>query len=369
MRPDCRGIIVIPALNEAAYIEHALATIFTSVHVLDNPYLFEIYIVDNGSTDGTPGIVKNFIKKHDNCYLLSEKLRGIGYARNTGVRFGLQRDLSRAKKQHDTFWIISTDADVSVPKEWLQRWLMLFDIYRKGIIAGRNTFPVNLQEAYPNAAYVMKYIGRKIDIAEKIFGAINTNGNNMAIDKSTYAVIGPFQQPSIILSSGKKANLAGEDWDIGTRARIMGKTVYINDLPVVLSDRRFRSDPKKFLEGIAYEVKFLKVNASVHKPDIKYSEIEAFVHIATHRQCMHNIEKPILASPNLLKEPAVKYFLGKQLQQRIRKWIGNELKPNMLYERNDFILGYLLSFHKQFGQDICERLLTYNLEVRNEKYI
>lgn len=78
--------IVVPLYNKFHYIEQCLDSIKNSVHNLD----WECIVVDDGSTDGSTDIAKNFC--NDNCdrFTYVQCLRNHGlypsYARNIGIR-------------------------------------------------------------------------------------------------------------------------------------------------------------------------------------------------------------------------------------------------------------------------------------------
>ncbi len=82
---DVRVSVVIPAHNEAGYIEAALASVIAQ----DYPsHCLECIVVDNASTDGTARIVKEFAARHEGLDLriVTEPLLGIARAKNRGAR-------------------------------------------------------------------------------------------------------------------------------------------------------------------------------------------------------------------------------------------------------------------------------------------
>lgn len=93
--------VVIPARNE----EKTLPRLLKSLNAQDFPKSeFEVVVVDNNSTDQTANIARLF-----GARVVSEKKRGIPFARDTGIRY--------AKGEI----IVGTDADCLLPKNFLRR--------------------------------------------------------------------------------------------------------------------------------------------------------------------------------------------------------------------------------------------------------
>lgn len=76
--------IVICSYNRAQYIGDALDSLYNQTSSLSE---FEVLLVDNNSTDGTPGIYKTWREQHPdgNFQYLSEHRQGASFARNTGA--------------------------------------------------------------------------------------------------------------------------------------------------------------------------------------------------------------------------------------------------------------------------------------------
>ncbi|WP_157553602.1 glycosyltransferase family 2 protein, partial [Nocardia uniformis] len=92
--------VVVPAFNEAPSIVRTLESL------VEQQAVDEIIVVDNGSEDGTAGIVLEFIASHPKVELITQPQRGVSSARNAGF------DSARG-----TF-IARTDADTCVAADW-----------------------------------------------------------------------------------------------------------------------------------------------------------------------------------------------------------------------------------------------------------
>lgn len=78
--------IVVPLYNKFHYIEQCLNSIKNSIHEID----WECIVVDDGSTDGSTEIAKNFCNENHDRFTYVQCLRNHGpypsYARNIGIR-------------------------------------------------------------------------------------------------------------------------------------------------------------------------------------------------------------------------------------------------------------------------------------------
>ena len=100
--------IVIPAYNEERRILPTLQRIVS--YLGDQPYSWDVLVVDDGSTDNTAALVQEFETSHPNISLLSIPHRGKGWAVRSGMlhtkaeyRFLFDADLSMPIDQLDRF--------------------------------------------------------------------------------------------------------------------------------------------------------------------------------------------------------------------------------------------------------------------------
>ncbi len=108
--PKNRFSIIIPFRNEA----HNLPNLLNSLSALKYPAeLFEIILVNDDSEDGFTEIIENYTKQHPalNLFLLQN---------NRKTNSPKKDALNTAINISNFEWIVTTDADCSVPKLWLQ---------------------------------------------------------------------------------------------------------------------------------------------------------------------------------------------------------------------------------------------------------
>ncbi|OJV19023.1 MAG: dolichyl-phosphate beta-D-mannosyltransferase [Dyadobacter sp. 50-39] len=102
---DC--IVVIPTYNELENVEAIIRKVFS----LNHP--FDLLIIDDGSPDGTAGIVKELMKEFSGLHLVERKGKlGLGTAYIHGFKWALERGYN---------YIFEMDADFSHPPEDLVR--------------------------------------------------------------------------------------------------------------------------------------------------------------------------------------------------------------------------------------------------------
>lgn len=99
---NTRNLVIIPTYNEKENIEAIINAVF------ELPRRFEVLIIDDNSPDGTAGIVKNLMTKHQGLLHILERegKLGLGTAYITGFKWA-------TKNGYD--YIFEMDADFSHP--------------------------------------------------------------------------------------------------------------------------------------------------------------------------------------------------------------------------------------------------------------
>jgi glycosyltransferase involved in cell wall biosynthesis len=161
--------IVIPTKNNGDILEKCLI----SIQNLDYPKEeIETIIVDGHSTDGTVEIAKKY-----GCKIVYEDIGTRGGACNIGV-----------KNANGEFkFIVFTDADCVVPKNWLKNLVKHFNSEKIACVGGPNVTPKDDTEFAKCVGVVLSFLskpgsryGFNIDRVTETF---HNSGCNVAIEK------------------------------------------------------------------------------------------------------------------------------------------------------------------------------------------
>jgi len=175
---------------------------------------FEVVLVDNNCTDDTVKIAKTFEKKL-NLKIIHEKQKGRGAARYAGFR---------AAKGNIIF---STDADAIVPSVWIGKLLGYFS--DNHIVAVTGTFKI-IDSGKSKNTFLSISQPLCMRVYRLLFGHYWLSGFNFAITKEAYEKAGRFRTYLNVQ----------EDTDLAFRVKKVGKIKFIDNLPVVVSGRRFQ---------------------------------------------------------------------------------------------------------------------------------
>ncbi len=117
--------VVIPSYNEAHNLKKdVLKTVYD--YLKNQKYSWEVLIVDDGSSDSTVKLVKEFSKKHEGFKVLEEPHRGKGGTVIAGV----------LKSSGDI--VLFTDMDQSTPIDQIENFLQKFDQGYEIVIGSRS---------------------------------------------------------------------------------------------------------------------------------------------------------------------------------------------------------------------------------------
>lgn len=117
--PSPEVSVIIPAYNLEGYLDTCLQSVLAQT--LGN---FEAIVVDDGSTDGTPGLLRRYAERDPRIIVVSTPNRGVARARETGIARAQGKYI--AFLDGDDFWEPRMlEEDRLDRAEWRVRYRML----------------------------------------------------------------------------------------------------------------------------------------------------------------------------------------------------------------------------------------------------
>jgi GT2 family glycosyltransferase len=231
---DLLSTVIIATCNRYANLQQSLTRLQTMAGVEG---AWEILVVDNGSTDATPQVVREFAATSPiPVRYVFEGGRGKSAALNAGVR--------NARGEIIAF----TDDDCLPDRFWLKNVLAEFEAHPNlAVLGGR----VELYDERDQPVSVVRCAGRNeipLDGAMRaMFGTASDAealgsviGANMAVRRGTFAKVGLFD---LFLAPGStRPALAVEDCDFAYRACRAGLEVAYSPEPLVWHNHGRRTD-------------------------------------------------------------------------------------------------------------------------------
>lgn len=186
-----RLAVVIPAFNEQGIVK-TLETLYTQLLPYPGTHVF---VVDNGSTDNTKGIIEQFAQTHKDfpMTILSEKQKGTGAASDTGFRYAIKMGYPV---------IARTDADSVPESHWIAKILHLFDGPNPPRLLGGMTVALHDMHHKPIDSILVPLVARTsphILALQRRTTRYNRRaiGANMATTAETYLAVGGFPRSAI----------------------------------------------------------------------------------------------------------------------------------------------------------------------------
>lgn len=145
--------VIVPVYNVEKYINYCLDSI------IKQKGNFEIIIVDDGSTDSTPQILKEYAQKYSNIKLITQKNQGVSSARNIGLKASSSKYITFVDSD-DWLEPNAIDSAIKILKKDKPDILMTgyYDVYDKEWV--KNT---RGEEATKFVADISKYPTRALD--------------------------------------------------------------------------------------------------------------------------------------------------------------------------------------------------------------
>ncbi|WP_319525801.1 glycosyltransferase [uncultured Desulfosarcina sp.] len=184
--------IIIPARNEEKFIPLCIAGIRNSI----NSEIYEIILVDNGSTDNTLCVAKKL-----GCRTIYNSKEGPAATRNAGA--------SIAKGNYIAF----IDADCVIPKNWF--FYALEHFRNKAVAVGFKISPDFKNSTWVERASFDLNQRRGIEVSKNVINVRWLGTSNLILEKKLFDKIGGFNEKLITC----------EDYDLCQRIGDYGKLI------------------------------------------------------------------------------------------------------------------------------------------------
>lgn len=182
--PNTKASIIIPARDEEKNIVHLLEDLDKQSV---SKKFFEVFVVDDNSTDKTGEVVKLFIENHPD-FDIHLKVLPNG-SQNTAYK---KKAIQKAIQESSGELIITTDADCRLGSKWLETIIQAYEKDKPKMIVGPVSFH-NETTAFENMQTLeflslIAITGGAIQIGKPIM----CNGANLAYEKKAYIEAGGF---------------------------------------------------------------------------------------------------------------------------------------------------------------------------------
>lgn len=186
LSPAVSFTVIIPARNEEDKIGSCLKT------VLNQNYptrLFEVIVADDYSTDNTAGVIQSMQKQFPNLHLLQlEKLLHQKQL-NSYKKKAIELAIERANGD----WIVTTDADCTVGKDWLANFDNFIQQNNSVFVAA----PVKFTNtgSFVSIFQCLDFISLQGITAASVHHGFHSmcNGANLAYNKKVFYEVGGFR--------------------------------------------------------------------------------------------------------------------------------------------------------------------------------
>lgn len=199
--------IAVCTRNRARYLEQCLASLENQIA---EPGQLEILVVDNGSTDATPDLLREWLQKGPDRRVVGEPRIGVANARNTSLR-STTRDV-----------LLSADDDALVSSGWARAHLAVYEQDdRVGAVGG----PVGLHWPAGRPAWITDeltqwYSALELGDDTTLFPTVHgPYGTNMSLRRSAALAVGGFDP---WLGRLGDRLISGEEPDLTRRLRAAG---------------------------------------------------------------------------------------------------------------------------------------------------
>lgn len=206
--------VIICSYNREQYIVNAIKSLYQQTISKE---LFEVFVVDNNSTDNTKQVCANYIATLSNFNItyVEEKRQGATFARNTGAAL--------AKGEY----LVFMDDDAVANENFLEEILSFFQQYPQADGVGGRIIPLYIpQEPTWMSHYVSSLVGN-FAYSETVKEFSNEKfplESNMVTPKVLFDGVGGFSE--LLLGVVGNVRIGGESKGYHIKLQQMGKKIY-----------------------------------------------------------------------------------------------------------------------------------------------
>jgi dolichyl-phosphate beta-glucosyltransferase len=153
--------IILPIYNEEKRLKKSLNN-FLFIKEKFDKIKTEFILINDGSSDDTDNIIKNFIKEKKNI-----NLKYISYKKNNGKGFALKKGVEKSKNQ----WVLTCDIDFSTNPLEVLNWIKNNEINEKNICYFGSR---KLKKSKIEYLIIRKFMGLLLSLILKLVLKINT---------------------------------------------------------------------------------------------------------------------------------------------------------------------------------------------------
>jgi cellulose synthase/poly-beta-1,6-N-acetylglucosamine synthase-like glycosyltransferase len=183
LKPATRISVIIPARNEEKHIQHCLDSIINQSYPKQ---LFEVWVVDDHSTDKTAEIINQY--KSSNIKLVSLKDIINGEKLNAYKKKAIETAISQSTGE----LIVTTDADCIVPPDWLLTIAAFYEKEKVQFIAAPVSIDCN--NRFIEVFQALDFMTLQGITGASVYRNIHSmcNGANLAYTKKAFEEVGGF---------------------------------------------------------------------------------------------------------------------------------------------------------------------------------
>lgn len=184
--PSVKFSIIIPARNEEDCIGKCIESIYRQQYPVN---LFEVIIIDDHSTDATSQIVLQLKEKYGEIKLIRLQDEVQGKLLNAYKK----KAIETAIPQTSGDWIITTDADCTIPVHWLNSYNNYIQQYDPALVAGPVKFVNN--GSFVSLFQCLDFLSLQGITAAAVSANKHSmcNGANLAYKKDAFIAVNGFK--------------------------------------------------------------------------------------------------------------------------------------------------------------------------------